>query len=319
MTSKSVCLALSSPRASDHTCSMLPASDITAYTYGWQSHVSTRREQNSSPPPWICLSWAPQSYALIILDSSFPPVTAHMESARVPLFSPSKQFLNSWPVFLIPVITAAVLAWTFEILLPLQLRDLYTKKIWLHCSSSSFTWNHLKMPPLSKSPFIGKDPDSGKDWGQEEKGMTEDEMIGWHRWLNGHEFEQTPGDGEGQRSLVCCGPWGRKDSVTAQQLNSKPWMKPTRLSVAWSLPPSSASFLATPHLKIYSPIILNASTVPPHLACCFPSGCLNWVTACSPATSSFLLDKLPLRYSSPVTSPLESCPPQSSATAHQGG
>ena len=79
----------------------------------------------------------------------FPPVTAHMESARVPLFSPSKQFLNSWPVFLIPVITAAVLAWTFEILLSLQLSDLYTKKIWLHCSSSSFTWNHLKMPPLS--------------------------------------------------------------------------------------------------------------------------------------------------------------------------
>ena len=55
-------------------------------------------------------------------------------------------------------------------------------------------------------------PDAGKDWRQEEKGMTEDEMVGWHHWLNGHEFEQTPGDGEGQGSPVCCSPWGRKGS-----------------------------------------------------------------------------------------------------------
>ena len=53
---------------------------------------------------------------------------------------------------------------------------------------------------------IGKDPDAGKDWRREEKGMTKDEMAGWHHWLNGHEFEQAPGDGEGQGSLVCCSP-----------------------------------------------------------------------------------------------------------------
>ena len=52
-------------------------------------------------------------------------------------------------------------------------------------------------PPDVKSWFIGKDPDAGKDWGQKEKGVTEDEMTGWHHWLNGHEFEHTPGDGEG--------------------------------------------------------------------------------------------------------------------------
>ena len=68
-------------------------------------------------------------------------------------------------------------------------------------------------PPEAKSQLIGKDPDAGKDWGQEEKGMTEDEMIGWHHQLNGHEFEQAPGDSEGQGSLVCCSPWHHKDSA----------------------------------------------------------------------------------------------------------
>ena len=63
-----------------------------------------------------------------------------------------------------------------------------------------------------KSQLIGKDPDSGKDWKQEEKGMMEDEMIGWHHWLNGHEFAQTPRDSERQRSLVCCNLWGWKKS-----------------------------------------------------------------------------------------------------------
>ena len=58
-------------------------------------------------------------------------------------------------------------------------------------------------PPDAESRLIEKDPDAGKDWGQEEKGKTEDEMVGWHHWLRGHEFEQTLG----QRSLVCCSPW----------------------------------------------------------------------------------------------------------------
>ena len=75
--------------------------------------------------------------------------------------------------------------------------------------------------PDAKSWLIGKDPDAGKDWGQEEKGTTEDEMVGWHHWLNGCEFEQTLGGG-GQWSLACCSPWGCKDSGTAKQLNRCP-------------------------------------------------------------------------------------------------
>ena len=63
-------------------------------------------------------------------------------------------------------------------------------------------------PPDAKSWLIWKDPDAGKDWGQEEKGTTGDEMVGWHHQFNGHEFGQTPGDGEGQGSLACCSPMG---------------------------------------------------------------------------------------------------------------
>ena len=69
-------------------------------------------------------------------------------------------------------------------------------------------------PPDAKSQLIGKDPDSGKDWRQNEKRATEDEIVGWHHWLNGHEFEQTQGGGEGQGSLARCSSWGHEESDT---------------------------------------------------------------------------------------------------------
>ena len=74
-------------------------------------------------------------------------------------------------------------------------------------------------PPDAKSWLIGKDTDAGIDWGQEEKGTTEDEMVVWHHQLNGHGFGWTPGVGDGQGSLVCCSPWGHKESDTTEQLN----------------------------------------------------------------------------------------------------
>ena len=67
-----------------------------------------------------------------------------------------------------------------------------------------------------KSRLTGRDPNAGKDRRQEKKGMTEDEMVGCHHRLNGHEFEQTPGDGEGQESLACYSPWGHKESDTTE-------------------------------------------------------------------------------------------------------
>ena len=71
-----------------------------------------------------------------------------------------------------------------------------------------------------KSRLTGKDPDVGKDWRQEEKGTTEDEVVGWHQQLNGHEFEQALRDGEGQRRLVCCSSWGCKESDMTGGLNN---------------------------------------------------------------------------------------------------
>ena len=80
-------------------------------------------------------------------------------------------------------------------------------------------------PLEAKSWFSWKDPDTGKDWRQEEKGMTEDEMVGWQHWLNGHEFEQAPVVGDGQGNLACCRLWGCKES-------SQDWA--TELN--WSIP-----------------------------------------------------------------------------------
>ena len=71
--------------------------------------------------------------------------------------------------------------------------------------------------------LTGKDPDAGKDWRQEEKRTTEDEMDGWHHRLDGHEFEQAPGIGDGQGSLACCSPWARKESYTTERRN---WTDP---------------------------------------------------------------------------------------------
>ena len=76
--------------------------------------------------------------------------------------------------------------------------------------------------PDVKNWLIGKDPDAGKDWEQEEKGTTEDEMVGWHHWLNGHGFGWTPGVGDGQGGLACCSSRGHKEADTTEWLN---WIK----------------------------------------------------------------------------------------------
>ena len=87
----------------------------------------------------------------------------------------------------------------------------------------------LKLPILwqlnVKNWLIWKDPDAGKDWGQEEKGVTEEEMVGWHHQLDGHEFEQAPGVDDGQGILACCSQWGHKESDMTEQLNWKIFYK----------------------------------------------------------------------------------------------
>ena len=73
-----------------------------------------------------------------------------------------------------------------------------------------------------KSRLIAKDPEAGKGLRQEEKGTTENKMVGWHHRLDGHEFEQAPRVGDAQGSLACCSPWDHKESDTTEQLNNKP-------------------------------------------------------------------------------------------------
>ena len=83
--------------------------------------------------------------------------------------------------------------------------------LWKDWCQNSILW------PLNANSWLtGKDPDTGKDWGQEEKRATEDEMVGWHHQLDGHASAQTPGDREGQGSLSCCSPWGLKELHTAE-------------------------------------------------------------------------------------------------------
>ena len=74
-------------------------------------------------------------------------------------------------------------------------------------------------PPDAERWLIWKVPNAGKDWRQEEKGMTEDEMVGWHHWQDGHGFGWTPGVGDGEGGLMCCGSWGCKESDTTERLN----------------------------------------------------------------------------------------------------
>ena len=85
-------------------------------------------------------------------------------------------------------------------------------------------------PPHVKSWLIGKDPDAGRDWGQEEKGMTEDEMAGWHHWLDGRESGWTLGVSDGQGGLACCDSWGCKELDTTERLN---WTELKQVLKAW--------------------------------------------------------------------------------------
>ena len=91
---------------------------------------------------------------------------------------------------------------------------------WVFTGRTDFEGTTVLWQPDAKSWLIKKDPDAGKDWGQEEKGTTEDEMVGWHHWLDEYGFGWTPGVGDKQGGLVCCGSWGHKESDTTKRMNS---------------------------------------------------------------------------------------------------
>ena len=123
-------------------------------------------------------------------------------------------------------------------------------------------------PPDAKNWLTGKDPDAGKDWRQEKR-TTEDETVGWHHWLNGHEFEQAPGVGDGQGSLACCSPWGCKELDKTEQLN---WtalkispLPDEVISSSWCVSVNSGLADSFVHLAKLSP--LPAAHTHTHLPC----------------------------------------------------
>ena len=111
-------------------------------------------------------------------------------------------------------------------------------------------------PPDVKNWLNGKDPDAGKNWRQEEKGMTEDQTVGWHHQLNRHKFEQAPGDGEGQGSLVCCSPW-HKESDTTWWLNNSN----NQLQSFCFQPLYHIAYIISISSRIFSPITIIPLTV----------------------------------------------------------
>ena len=128
-------------------------------------------------------------------------------------------------------------------------------------AEAAILWMWSIATPDAKNWLIGKDPDAEKDWRQE-KGMTEDEMVGWHHWLDGLEFEQALGVGDGQGGLACCGPWGHKELDTTEQLNG------TELRVlpqgstigSWPLLPCLC-ILSLPWLATLEPALWNSVKV----------------------------------------------------------
>ena len=135
----------------------------------------------------------------------------------------------------------------------------FTESIWL--SNDPVLW-----PPHVKTWLIGKDCDAGRDWAQEEKGMTEDEMAGWHHWLDGYESEWTPGVGNGHGGPACCDSWGHKESDTTEWLN---WTELNRM-IKW--------------------IILNIEIIKPQHSSLFNQFTVSYNYLCSLLTLMYSLD-----------------------------
>ena len=124
-----------------------------------------------------------------------------------------------------------------------MIEELFCKP-WTYFFYWILTETPILWPPHVKSWLIGKDSDAGRDWGQEEKGTTEDEMAGWHHWLDGRESKWTPGVGDWQGGLACCDSWGRKESDMTERLN---WTELNYLLALTAKPTTFNSF----HVKCF--------------------------------------------------------------------
>ena len=145
-------------------------------------------------------------------------------------------------------------------------------------------------PPVVKNWLTGKDPDAGNNWRQK-KGMTEDEMVGWHHQLDGHELEQAPGVGDGQGSLVCCNSWGCKESDTTERLN---WTSVCQVSLSitnwWSLTKlmSIESVMPSNDLILCHPLFLLPPIFPNIRVFSESALCIRWPKCWSSASTAVL-------------------------------
>ena len=157
---------------------------------------------------WSCLGWTGwislQSKRLSRVFSNTTSILQHQFFGAQP-FSQSNSDIHTWPLEK-PVSPKEYQTWIFT-----ERTDGETE--------APILW-----PPDTKNWLIRKDPDAGKDWRREKKGTTEDEMVGWHHRLNGHEFEQALGNGDGQGGLACCSPWGHKESDMTEQVNNSTFL-----------------------------------------------------------------------------------------------
>ena len=167
-----------------------------------------------------CLSLAQNKHQLAV--SWVPCVSSVGREGSTQKINPSSDIFFSLPVVAmfvdsIPLSTNSLLAHQLLHSLNFPLHIQIRVQHWIYQ-----TWAKICLMITLlylKGWLIGKDFDAGRDWGQEEKGTTEDEISGWHHLLNGHEFEWTPGDGDGQGGLACCDSWGHKESDTTEWLN----------------------------------------------------------------------------------------------------
>ena len=175
---------------------------------------------------WLCVkcsvitlthAWMHNTYMHSVFTSTSPTVTEKISSSfnnlmSCPAFSLDTRPFDSWPNtsgdFLSCPSPTTLETWSHGLKFPFEV--------------NSHTWAYTYLAPLPRMhllPFL-YEPDIGKDWGQEEKGVTEDEMIGWHHGLNRHEFEWTPGGSRRQGSLACCCPWGHRELDRTWRLNN---------------------------------------------------------------------------------------------------
>ena len=183
----------------------------------WRIEVRDRRASRAG------VMW---SFSCWPAEGCFPAVSFPCAQAFLGYLPPLMKVTQNWCFWMV------VLMKTLESPLDSKIKPVHPtgNQLWIFIGRTDAEAPILQLPDLN-SQLVGKDPDAGRDWWQEKKRVTEDEMVGWHHWLNGHESGQTLGDGEGQGSLAFCSPRGCKELDTTNQTTTmrQLWPQPNSI------------------------------------------------------------------------------------------